>query len=150
MRFVTTRPATSCKPRIKWRSASAFACNSRAAGSAQKCKREKQERESAEDRTGPRPERKQRIERRLLFRRGGYLQHRQKRLLGDIHAAHALHAPLAFFLFLEQLALARDVAAIALGENVFAYRADGLPGDHAAANGRLQRNLKHLPRDQFA
>jgi len=37
----------------------------------------------------------------------------QKRLLGNIHTADALHALLTFFLFFQQLALAGDVAAVA-------------------------------------
>ena len=49
-----------------------------------------------------------------------HLQHRQERFLRNIHAADALHALLAFFLFLQQLALADDVAAVALGEDVLA------------------------------
>ncbi len=46
------------------------------------------------------------------------LENGQERLLGDLHAAHLLHALLAGLLLLEQLPLARDVAAVALGEHV--------------------------------
>ena len=41
----------------------------------------------------------------------------------------ALHALLAFLLLLEQLALAGDVATVALGQHVLAHRADRLAGD---------------------
>ena len=44
------------------------------------------------------------------------LQHGQERLLRDLDRADLLHALLALFLLLEELALARDVAAVALGE----------------------------------
>src|SRR6266704_1756974 len=43
------------------------------------------------------------------------LQDRQERLLWDLDRSHLLHALLSFFLLLEQLALARHVASIALG-----------------------------------
>src|SRR5438128_1755456 len=52
------------------------------------------------------------VARRLPF--GSDLQHGQERLLRDLHASHALHALLAFLLLLQQLALAGDVAAVAL------------------------------------
>src|ERR1043166_7632524 len=43
-----------------------------------------------------------------------HLQHRQKCILRNLYAADFLHPLLAFFLFLQELALARDVAAVAL------------------------------------
>src|SRR5688572_11263717 len=45
-------------------------------------------------------------------------EHRQERLLRDLDAADLPHALLALFLLLEQLALARDVAAVALRGDV--------------------------------
>src|SRR6266566_9844173 len=54
------------------------------------------------------------------------LEHRQERLLRDLHRPHLLHPLLALLLLLEQLALARHVAAVALGGHVLAQRADGL------------------------
>src|SRR5438132_1303304 len=48
------------------------------------------------------------------------LQDRQERLLWDLDRSHLLHALLSFFLLLEQLALARHVAPIALGGDVLA------------------------------
>ena len=47
----------------------------------------------------------------------------KKRLLRDLDRADLLHPPLSFLLLLEQLPLARDVAAIALGEHVLPQRA---------------------------
>src|ERR1700730_9067076 len=79
---------------------------------------------------------------------GSHLEHREECLLGDFDAADALHALLAFLLLFEQLALARDVAAVALREHVLAHRLDGLAGDDAAANRRLDRHLEHLARNQ--
>src|SRR5688572_6650870 len=79
-----------------------------------------------------------------------YLQHRQERLLGDLDASHALHALLAFLLLLEQLSLARDVAAVTLGEHILAQRLHRLAGDDPAADRRLYRHLEHLPGNQLA
>src|SRR5262245_39902965 len=55
------------------------------------------------------------------------LQHRQERLLGDFDSADLLHALLAFLLLLEKLALAGDVAAVALGGHVLAHGLHRLP-----------------------
>ena len=46
------------------------------------------------------------------------LQDAHKGLLGDLDAADGLHALLALLLLLQELALARDVAAVALGDDV--------------------------------
>src|SRR5581483_2978680 len=69
--------------------------------------------------------------------------------LGDIDAADALHALLAFFLFLEEFALAGDVAAVAFGQNVFAHGRYGFAGDDLGADRCLDGHFKHLPRDEF-
>src|SRR6266545_3061906 len=63
-------------------------------------------------------------------------QHGQERLLRDLDAADALHARLARFLLSSSLALAGDVAAVALGENVLAHRPDRFAGDHVGADRR--------------
>src|SRR5690606_20498703 len=70
-------------------------------------------------------------------------------LLRDLHGTHHLHALLALLLLLQQLALAADVTAVALGEHVLADGADGLAGDHARADGGLHGHLERLPRDQL-
>src|SRR5262245_49327235 len=49
-------------------------------------------------------------------------QHREEGLLRDVHGADPLHPLLAFLLLLEQLALARDVSAVALRDHVLAQR----------------------------
>ena len=54
------------------------------------------------------------------------------------------------FWLLEQLALARDVAAVALGEHVFALRLHRLAGDDPAADRGLDRHVEQLARDQLA
>ena len=69
---------------------------------------------------------------------------------GHLHPADHLHPLLAFLLLLQQLALPGDVTAVALGEHVLADRPDGLPGDHPAADGGLDRHLELLARDQLA
>src|SRR5919197_1330579 len=78
------------------------------------------------------------------------LQDRQERFLRDLDRAHLLHPLLSFFLLLEQLALAGHVAAVALGRDVLAQRADRLAGDHFGADGGLDHDLEQLPRDQLA
>src|SRR5687767_3491453 len=54
------------------------------------------------------------------------LQHRQEGFLRDFDGADLLHALFSFFLLFEQLALARDVAAVALRQHVLAQRLDVL------------------------
>src|SRR3954470_12902682 len=81
---------------------------------------------------------------------GAHLENGEERFLRDLDPPDALHALLAFLLLLEQLALARDVTAVALGEHVLAHRLDRLAGDDPAADCRLNRHLEHLPRDQLA
>jgi len=58
----------------------------------------------------------------------------QKRLLRDIDFPDAL---LAFFLLFEELALARDVSAIALGQHILAQRAERFAGNDLSADGVL-------------
>src|SRR5688572_18686565 len=77
------------------------------------------------------------------------LQDRHERLLRDVDAADALHALLAFLLLLQQLALARHVAAVALGGDVLADRLDRLARDDLAADRGLQRDLEEVAVDLF-
>src|SRR6266702_7845039 len=77
------------------------------------------------------------------------LQDRQERLLWDLDRSHLLHPLLSFFLLLEQLALLRDVAPIALGGHVLAQRADRLAGDHLGPDRGLDHDLEQLARDQL-
>src|SRR5262249_33152212 len=74
-------------------------------------------------------------------------QPRQNRLLRDLHLPHLLHALLARRLLGPQLALAGDVAAVALRRHVLAHRRDRLAGDHPAADRRLDGDLEHVPVD---
>src|SRR6185503_5728268 len=82
--------------------------------------------------------------------RSSAFQHRQEGLLGHLDAADLLQALLAFLLLLEELALAGDVAAVALGGDVLAHGLDGLAGDHPAADGGLDGHLVELARDHRA
>src|SRR5207244_959125 len=77
-------------------------------------------------------------------------QRRDERLLGDLDPADALHAPLALLLTLEELALAGDVAAVALGDHVLAPGLDGLTGDDAPADGGLDGHVEELAGDELA
>src|SRR5688572_886293 len=75
------------------------------------------------------------------------LQDGEECLLGNLHAADLLHPLLPLLLLLEELALARDVAAVALGDHVLAHRLDGLAGDDLRADRGLDRHLELLARD---
>src|SRR5262245_36479574 len=77
------------------------------------------------------------------------LQRRDEDVAGNLDAPDRLHLLLAFLLLLEQLALTRDVAAVALGEHVLALGLHRFAGDHLAADRGLDRHVEHLPRDQF-
>src|SRR5262249_17956352 len=76
------------------------------------------------------------------------LQRCQKRFLRNLHLAQLFHALLAFLLPAQQLALARDVAAIAFGHDVLAKGPYDLACDDAATNGGLDDDLEHLPRNE--
>src|SRR3954465_9107681 len=75
------------------------------------------------------------------------LEHGQERLLGNLDTADLLHALLAFLLTLEQLSLARDVAAVALRRDVLAVGLDRLAGDDVRADRRLDGDVVLLARD---
>src|SRR6266536_1694831 len=78
------------------------------------------------------------------------VEHREEGLLRYLDRADLLHPLLARLLLLEQLALPRDVAAVALREHVLATCLDGLARDHASADRRLDRDVEHLPGDLLA
>src|SRR5690625_4931366 len=69
--------------------------------------------------------------------------------LGDFDVAELAHALLALLLPVQQLALAADVAAVALGGHVLAQRRDGLARHHLAADRRLDGDPAELARDQL-
>src|ERR1700682_2118379 len=75
-------------------------------------------------------------------------QHRHERLLRDLHVADALHPSLAHLLLPQKLALARDVAAVALGDDVLAEGGDTLAGNDLAPDRGLDGDLEHLPWDE--
>src|SRR3954466_11200731 len=66
----------------------------------------------------------------------------------NLDASDRLHLLLALLLLLEELALAGDVAAVALGEHVLALRLHRLPGDDLPADRGLDRHVEHLARDE--
>src|SRR6478609_5488212 len=72
-----------------------------------------------------------------------------ERLLRHLHPTDGLHPLLAFFLLLQQLALARDVTALTLRYHVFADRADVFASNDLRTDGRLHRNFELLARNQF-
>src|SRR5436305_11986015 len=69
--------------------------------------------------------------------------------LGDADAAVFAHAFLALFLLLEELALARRVAAVAFGGDVLAQRGNRFAGDDLAADRGLDRDLEQMARDEL-
>src|SRR4051794_41776697 len=68
------------------------------------------------------------------------LEHREEGLLRHVDPTHGLHALLPLLLLLQQLALAADVAAVALRDHVLAERLDRLARDDVLAELRLDRN----------
>src|ERR1700733_4374450 len=73
-----------------------------------------------------------------------HLQRRQERGLRNLDFAKLAHALLAFFLLLQQLALPRGVAAVALRGHVLRRPPDRLARDDAPADRRLDRDLEQL------
>src|SRR5207342_3942123 len=59
------------------------------------------------------------------------------------------HALFTFLLLVEQLALARGVAAVAFGGDVLAEGAHGLARDDLAAYRSLDRHLEHVRRNEL-
>src|SRR5215472_4654136 len=78
------------------------------------------------------------------------LEDGQEGLLRHFHFADLLHALLTLLLFLEELALARDVSAVALGGHVLAHGLDSFPGDDPAPHRGLDGHLVELARDDPA
>ncbi|KAG1647341.1 hypothetical protein GQR58_030669 [Nymphon striatum] len=85
----------------------------------------------------------------LAFRSVVELERGDERLLGHIDATDRLHALLAFFLFLQELVLTRDVTAVQLGGHVFAERLDGLASNEVATNSSLNWHVELLARDEL-
>src|SRR4029450_8580023 len=78
------------------------------------------------------------------------VEHGEERLLRHLDASDLLHPLLPFLLLLEELPLARDVAAIALREHVLALRLDRLAGDDPGADRGRHRDVEELPRNLLA
>src|SRR2546425_4758115 len=76
-------------------------------------------------------------------------QHGNERFLGNVHLSDLFHPFLAFLLFFPKLAFAGDIAAVTFRRNIFRQRFDRLPRDDLTADGRLDRNLEKLLRDDF-
>ena len=77
------------------------------------------------------------------------LEGTDEHVAGHFDAPDRLHLLLAFLLLLQQLALAGDVTAVALGQHVLALGLHRLAGDHLAADRSLDRHVEHLSRDEL-
>ena len=75
------------------------------------------------------------------------LQHGGKGFTGQGDSAELAHLLLALLLLFQQLLLAGDIAAVALGQHVLAHGLDGLAGNDLAADGCLYRDLEQVARD---
>ena len=73
----------------------------------------------------------------------------QEGLLWDFDTAHLLHSLFPFFLLLKQLALARNIAAIALRSNIFAQGLHRFSRDDFTADRCLDDDLEHLSMDEL-
>src|SRR6266850_636449 len=76
--------------------------------------------------------------------RSFHLEEGQEGLLGEVHPAHLLHPLLPFLLLLQELALARDVPAVALGQHVLAQGGHVLARHDLSSDGGLDRHLEEL------
>src|SRR5208337_2682230 len=77
----------------------------------------------------------------------GIVENRQKSVLGNLDVPHLFHSLLALLLLFEKFPFSCNVAAVTLCGHILAQGRDRLAGDHAAANGRLDGNLKLVPVD---
>src|SRR5439155_26541197 len=75
------------------------------------------------------------------------VENSEERFLRHLDRTHLLHSLLPGLLTLAQLALAGDVAAIALGQHVLPLGLDCLARDHPRADRRLDRDVEELSRD---
>ena len=78
-----------------------------------------------------------------------YLQDGHEGLLGHFHVADGLHALLAGLLLFEQLALTRNIAAVALCRHVLAHGLHRLAGDDLGTDGGLYGDVELLARDEL-
>lgn len=76
-------------------------------------------------------------------------EYSQECFLGYFNGADLFHALLAFFLFFEEFALSRYIAAVALGCHVFADCFYGFARYNFGADCGLDGYLELLARDEF-
>src|SRR5213080_1739303 len=78
-----------------------------------------------------------------------HLQRGDESLLRDFYFAELAHALLSCLLLLQELALARHIAAVAFGGDVLAQRTHRLARDNLAADRGLDRHLEHVRGDEL-
>ena len=89
------------------------------------------------------------LERPSAWRSLVELEDCEEGFLGYLYGANLLHALLALLLLLQELALTRDVTAVALGCHVLADGFDGLAGNDFRADGGLDGDVELLARDEL-
>src|SRR5207248_6448047 len=67
----------------------------------------------------------------------------------DRNSPDLLHLLLTFLLFVEQLALSRDITAITFRSDVLAHFTDVVARDNLPSDGGLNRDFEHLRRNDF-
>ena len=67
----------------------------------------------------------------------------------DLDTADFFHSLFALFLLFEELAFTRNVAAVTFGDDVLTHCLDRFASNDLVADGGLDGDLKHLPRDEF-
>ena len=76
-------------------------------------------------------------------------QNSEEGLLRHLHIADLFHTLLTAFLLLQQLALTRHVATVALGGHILANLLDGLAGNDFRSDSSLNGNIELLARNEF-
>src|SRR5215468_8325729 len=76
-------------------------------------------------------------------------EHLDECLLRDVDLSDAFHPFFSFLLFLQQLSLARNIAAVAFRGYIFSQCRNALTRNNFPANSGLDRHLIELSRDYF-
>ena len=78
-----------------------------------------------------------------------HLQDGEECFAGHLNGTELAHSFLAFLLLFKEFLFTGDISAVALGQHVLAHGLDSFPGDYLAPYGSLNRDLKHLARNDI-